>query len=128
MTDTILNYLIWFLFTIFTTTVTTILIPALSKWLSSKTQNEKLQALIADITTTVQTSVNHLEQTSVAQFKATDAWSIETQKSALQAAVDEVIENLLDTTKKTISDNGIDIQELIKRHIESYIQSKKVNG
>lgn len=125
MADTVLNYLIWFVFTILTTIITGIVIPTISKWISSKTQNEKLQAIITDITTTVQTSVNYLEQTVVAQYKATGKWNVTAQKKVLKDATDKVIKNLLDTTKKTITDNNINIQELITRHIESYIQSKK---
>lgn len=125
MADTVLNYLIWFVFTILTTIITGIVIPTISKWISSKTQNEKLQAIITDITTTVQTSVNYLEQTVVEQYKATGKWNVTAQKKVLKDATDEVIKNLLDTTKKTITDNNINIQELITRHIESYIQSKK---
>ena len=125
MADTVLNYLIWFVFAILATIITGIVIPTISKWISSKTQNEKLQAIITDIATTVQTSVNYLEQTVVAQYKATGEWNVTAQKKVLKDATDEVIKNLLDTTKKTITDNNINIQELITRHIESYIQLKK---
>lgn len=62
MTDTIMNELICLIFSIVAAVASSVLIPALSAWLRSKTENEKLQAVISDITTTVQTSVNKYEQ------------------------------------------------------------------
>mgnify|MGYP001046799162 FL=1 len=125
MTSTIINYLIWLVFTLLTTIITTILIPLLSKWIISKTQNEQLKAVIADITETVRTSVNYLERTSVAKYKSDGNWDIKSQREVLNIAVNEVMNNLLDTTKKTIKDNNINIYDLIVRHIESYIRSNK---
>lgn len=125
MTSTIINYLIWLVFTLLTTIITTILIPLLSKWIISKTQNEQLKAVIADITETVRTSVNYLEQTSVAKYKSDGNWDIKSQREVLNIAVNEVMNNLLDTTKKIIKDNNINIYDLIVRHIESYIRSNK---
>ena len=125
MTSTIINYLIWLVFTLLTTIITIILIPLLSKWIISKTQNEQLKAVIADITETVRTSVNYLERTSVAKYKSDGNWDIKSQREVLNIAVNEVMNNLLDTTKKTIKDNNINIYDLIVRHIESYIRSNK---
>lgn len=125
MTSTIINYLIWLVFTLLTTIITIILIPLLSKWIISKTQNEQLKAVIADATETVRTSVNYLERTSVAKYKSDGNWDIKSQREVLNIAVNEVMNNLLDTTKKTIKDNNINIYDLIVRHIESYIRSNK---
>ena len=125
MTDTILNYIILLLITAVTGIISSVLLPALSKWLCSKTENVQIQTLISDITTTVATSVNMMEQKSVCQYKADNNWNKKTQQIVLQDAVNDVISNLLETTKQSIKDNNIDIQKLIERHIESYIRSKK---
>lgn len=51
-------------------TLTTIIIPAIANWLKYKTQHQKLQSVIDDITVTVTSSVDMLEQTVVNQLKA----------------------------------------------------------
>ncbi|MBO5017055.1 MAG: hypothetical protein J6C92_14785 [Bacteroidaceae bacterium] len=125
MTDTIVNELICLVFSILAAVISSILVPALSAWLKSKTENEKLQALISDITTTVQTSVNKYEQTAVANLKAAGAWDAESQHDVLECAVNEVVDNLLDSTKRSFINNGIEVSEVVERYIESYIYSKK---
>ncbi len=125
MRDTIINELICLVFSVLTIVISSILIPALAAWLKSKTENEKLQAVISDITTTVATSVNKYEQTAVAKLKEAGEWNAESQRSVLESALDEVITNLLDTTKDTLKENYLDVSEVIERHIESYIQSNK---
>lgn len=105
--------------------ISSVLVPELSSWLKSKTENEKLQAVISDITTTVQTSVNKYEQTAVARLKAAGEWNAESQRAVLESAVNEVITNLLDTTKRTFINNDIEVSDVIERYVEAYIQSKK---
>ena len=51
MTDTIMNELVCLIFSILAAFISSVLVPALSAWLKSKTENEKLQAQISDITT-----------------------------------------------------------------------------
>lgn len=125
MRDTIINELICLVFSVCTLVISSILIPTLAAWLKSKTANEKLQAVISDISTTVATSVNKYEQTAVAKLKASGEWNAESQRAVLESALDEVIANLLDTTKDTLKDNYLDVSEVVERYIESYIQSKK---
>lgn len=125
MKEIVLDYLVWFFVSIFTTIITSVLLPALANWLKSKTANESLQSVITDLTTTVQTAVNHYEQTMVVTLKKYGKWDSDAQRNVLESAVEEVIANLLDTTKKALEDNGQDIQNVVIRYIESYIQSKK---
>lgn len=125
MTDTIINELVCLIFSILAAFISSVLVPALSAWLKSKTENEKLQATISDITTTVQTSVNKYEQTAVARLKEAGEWNAESQNAVLENAVNEVVTNLLDTTKKSFINNGIDVSDVVERYIESYIQSQK---
>lgn len=105
--------------------ISSVLVPELSSWLKSKTENEKLQAVISDITTTVQTSVNKYEQTVVAKLKSAGEWNAESQRAVLESAVNEVITNLLNTTKRTFINNGIKVSGVVDRYVEAYIQSKK---
>ena len=125
MMTTITNELICLIFSILAAVISSVLVPALSAWLKSKTENEKLQAIISDITMTVQTSVNKYEQTVVARLKAAGEWNAESQRAVLESAVNEVITNLLDTTKRTFINNGIEVFDVIERYVEAYIQSKK---
>lgn len=125
MKEIALDYLVWFFISIFTTIITSVLLPTLANWLKSKTANESLQSVITDLTTTVQTAVNHYEQTMVVTLKKYGKWDSDAQCKVLESAVEEVISNLLDTTKKTLEDNGQDIQNVVTRYIESYIQSQK---
>lgn len=50
MVTTITNELICLIFSILAAVISSVLVPALSSWLKSKTENEKLQAIISDIT------------------------------------------------------------------------------
>lgn len=121
--NTILDYLIWLLTSTIAAIVSCVLLPKLSAWISSKTENEKLKAAISDITTTVQTTVDQLEQTMVSQYKKQGRWDLDAQKEVLSAAVEEITSNLLDSTTDMLEKNGVDIQKLILRYIESYIES-----
>lgn len=125
MWETVLNSLVWMTISVFATIITSVVLPAFANWLKSKTENEKLQVLISDITATVQTAVNHYEQTTVSILKKCGEWDSDAQRAVLESAVNEVITNLLDTTKKALEDNGQDIYDVVTRYIESYIQSQK---
>lgn len=125
MCETVLNSLIWMTISVFATIITSVALPAFADWLKSKTENEKLQALISDITTTTQTAVSYYEQTAVYTLKKDHAWNSETQREVLENAVDDVVSNLLDTTKQAIEDNRQDIYDVVTRYIESYIHSQK---
>lgn len=125
MWETVLNSLIWMTISVFAAIITSVVLPAFANWLKSKTENEKLQVLISDITATVQTAVNQYEQTTVSTLKKCGEWDSDAQRNVLESAVNEVITNLLDTTKETLESNGQDIYDVVTRYIESYIQSQK---
>lgn len=125
MTETILNYLILFIITGLAAIITTVLLPKLNQWLKSKTENEKLQSVISDITTTVRTTVDELEQTMVSKYKEQGKWDVEAQKQVLSEAVQKVISGLLNSTKETLEENGVDVLNLIIRYIEAYIKKEK---
>ena len=112
-------------FTVISATITIVLLPAVAAWLKSKTHNEQIKSIIADITSAVSTCVDHSEQTIVSQLKAEQNWNKDTQKKVLDTVTQNVIDSLLETTKRIVADNGIDIETLVVQHIEAYIQSKK---
>lgn len=125
MLETIVTSVIGLLFTVLAAIITSILIPALSSWLKSKTENEKLKSAINDITQTVKTSVDYLEQTAVNQLKTDGKWNSDAQVEVLSTAVSEVISNLTSSTAEYVKTEQIDLDGLVTRYIESYIQSKK---
>lgn len=125
MWEAILNGLVWITSSVFATIITSVIVPSFANWLKSKTENEKLQVLISDITATVQTAVNHYEQTTVSTLKKCGEWDSDAQREVLESAVNEVITNLLETTKATFESNGQDIYDVVIRYIESYIHSQK---
>lgn len=108
-------------------TLTTIIIPAIANWLKYKTQHQKLQSVIDDITVTVTSSVDMLEQTVVNQLKADGKWDSKSQAEVLQSAITEVVNGLSRTTYQILKSESADIEALIKRYIEAYIQSKKID-
>lgn len=125
MWDEIISAIISIVVTVVGTAITAILIPAATTWLKSRTQNQKLQTVIDDLTVTVQSSVDMLEQTVVAQLKADGKWDTAAQARVLDDAVTEVLNGLNASTYNIIAAENTDIQALVKRHIEAYINSKK---
>lgn len=127
MWDTILSAIISIAVTAVSTVVTAVLIPAAASWLKAKTRNQKLQSVIDDITVTVQTSVDMIEQTVVNQLKADGKWNATAQSQVLESAVTEVIDGLTQSTYEMLKSENADVEWLVKRHIEAYIQSKKTD-
>jgi hypothetical protein len=84
-----------------------------------------MQSYVQDITMTVATTVNCLEQTMVAQYKNDGNWNKETQQKVLDAAVKQVMDSVTMQTKQLIEDQRIDMQALVTRYIESYIIQQK---
>ena len=125
MSEIILKYLIAGAITIISSIITSVLLPAISAWIQSKIQNERMQSYVQDITMTVATTVNCLEQTMVAQYKNDGNWNKETQKKVLDAAVKQVMDSVTMQTKQLIVDQCIDMQALVTRYIESYIIQQK---
>ena len=116
------------MFTILTTVVVSVLLPAVTAWLKSKTNNEKIQAVIADISAAVVTCVDYAEQTIVPVLKEKDEWNSDTQIDVLNTVTSNVMDTLLETTKQIIEKNGINLEELVAQKIEAYILSKKTSA
>ena len=68
-----------------------------------------------------------LEQTVVNQLKADGKWDSKSQAEVLQSAITEVVNGLSRTTYQILKSESTDIEALIKRYIEAYIQSKKTD-
>lgn len=126
MSETIINALVELTMSVVFLLISTVVIPTVFAWLKSKTENEKMKAVIGDIEKTAQTSVDMIEQTMVKQFKADGEWDIKTQKQVLEAAVSEVVENLTASTVKYLQSENTNIRDIATRYIESYIASKKL--
>lgn len=114
--------------TITSAIITTVLLPLLAQWLTSKTTNQKLQTAIRDLTQTVATVVDCTEQTMVSQLKADNRWNYETQSQVLNYAVEHIIENLSTSTTKWLEDNSTNITATVQQYVEAYIFSKKQEG
>ena len=125
MKDVIITRVIELIFTVLSAVITIVLLPAITTWLKSKTQNAKIQAVITDISAAVATCVDHAEQTMVTALKEKNEWTSETQTDVLDTVVNNVVDILLESTKQTIADNGIDLENMIAQRVEAYIQSKK---
>ena len=120
------DILVWFLGLV-GTVVTGILIPFVTNWLKSKTDNANLQYIIDELSQTVQTSVNHVNQTFVNQLKADGKFDADNQAKALKMAVEESVNSLTAKTVKLLGKEGIDIETLIIKYIEAAIAEKKTN-
>lgn len=127
MKEQIISKVIELVFTVLATVIVSVLLPAVKAWLQSKTDNERIKAVISDVTSAVATCVDHAEQTMVAVLKADDHWDEETKITVRDTVIENVINSLLDSTKTIIENNNIDLEALISQHIEAYIQSKKVS-
>ena len=121
LTETILNHLIELVFTL----ISAVIVPAIFAWIKSKIRSEKLAAMLTDVENAVIKSVDYVEQTYVSEMKSSDNWGTDAQKIAMGTAVDNAMRMLLESTKRTILDNGLDIKEYVVSNIEAYIQSKK---
>lgn len=121
MKEVLMNHIVDLVFTI----VSVILVPMLSAWLKSKTQNERLKSMIEDIEVNVQSCVDYAEQTVVPELKKSGKWDSVTQKTVLTDTVHRICESILDSTKKTLESNKIDIVSYVTSHVEAYIINKK---
>ena len=121
MKEIIMQNLVSLVFSI----ISIILLPMLSNWLKSKTQNERLKSMITDVESNVKTCVDYVEQVMVSGMKHDNEWTDEAKKMVLQECVSRICDSILDSTKQTLQDNQIDITDYITSHVEAYIQSKK---
>ena len=125
MNDVIVTKLIECAFTILTIVITSVLLPALTAWLKSKTNNEKLKGMVDDISQTVRTCVDCCEQTTVATLKKSGKWDAETQADVRNSVILQTLDCLLSSTKTYAEANDINLNVIVEQYIEAYIQSKK---
>lgn len=123
MINEIIKYVVMFVITVMSGAITTVVLPALSGWLKSKTNSEMIRSAIDELAQTTGTTVDYIEQTVVSEMKQENNWNADTQKEVLQLAVSTVLSGLTDATKKTMESGNA--YETVKRYIEAYIQSKK---
>lgn len=116
--------LVWFL-GIVGTVITSILIPFITSWLKAKSNNEKVKYVIDELSNTTQISVDYIQQTMVNQLKADGKFDEESQKTALKLATNICLENLSANVKKILSKDGIDLESIVKKYIESAVLNNK---
>lgn len=119
------NYIIIWLLGLVGTLITTVLLPCLANYIKSKTQNEKLQSMIEELSSVVASSVNYVNQTFVEQLKKDGCFDKEKQQEALAQATSLVFQTLTEKTKQFVQDSNIDLQLLIEKKIESYLFESK---
>lgn len=117
--------IITWLLGLLSTIITTVLLPYFVSWLKSKTESENLKYIIDEITQTVSDSVNYTNQVFVDQLKKDGKFNAEKQKEALKMSLDYTIDSLTNKTKQIISKNGLDLENVIIKYIESEIRKNK---
>ena len=119
-----MEILMWFL-GILSTLITSVLVPFLASWLKSKTNNENLQYVITELSQTVATSVDYVNQTFVDQLKADGEFNKDNQEKALKLALNMCLNSLSDKAVKILGKEGIDLESIITKYIESAIANSK---
>lgn len=107
------------------TIITTVLLPLFVKWIQTKIKNEKLNYAFSELSETVITAVDYVQQTFVDQLKKDGKFDSEAQKEAMKKALNYAIVTITDTTKKIIESENIDLEALIEKYIESAILKSK---
>lgn len=124
-TQTLVNTLIEMGALIITTVITVVVLPYIKQWLTTKVKDEKYRTAISEVFEQVNISVNYIEQTVVNQLKKDGKWNTETQKDALNKAIDSVLASLSDSTIDYLKSNMDDVPKYIATQIESAIISNK---
>lgn len=114
--------------TILSAVITTVVLPLVAQWLISKTNNQKIQSAITEITQLVATTVSYVEQVWVQNYKKNGTWDDEAKEQVLEVAINAIIENLSQSTTKWLEKTSNDPQELISHYIEAYIINNKQEG
>lgn len=124
-TTNISNELIIWVSSVLCTLITAVLLPLITSALKSKIKNNRWANVIDEITKAVSTSVDCVQQTMVEQLKADGKFDRENQQKALKKAMELTLQSLSNATKKAISDENIDIEQMLVKYIESAIINKK---
>ena len=98
---------------------------ALTAWLNTKIENEKVAKYLTAITSIVGTSVKEVFQTYVEALKKGNGFTAECQKKALDLALSKAKAALNDDLIGYISSTYGDIEQFLISQIESTIYSLK---
>lgn len=118
------NVLMWAL-SLLGTIITSVLLPIVVKLITAKIKNEKLKYVVEDISNCVITSINYTNQTYVEALKAAGKFDANAQKEAKTQAINYTFEQLTESSKRIISSEGIDLQNMIEKQIEAKIAESK---
>lgn len=98
-----------------------VVIPAAAEYIREKTESETIKFAMTELESTASKVVDDIEQTIVRQYKSDGEWNIETQKCALNKAVDDMIHRLSLKTTEVVENHGIEIDKLVVSYIQSRI-------
>lgn len=118
------NILMWAL-SLLGTIITSVILPLLVKYLSTKIKNEKLSYVANELSTTIINAVDYTNQTFVNQLKLDGKFDEKAQKQARLTAINYAFDCLTESSKHIISAEGIDLYSLLERKIEAQIAQKK---
>lgn len=125
MNSQVSNEILSWVLSLVSTIITAVLLPLLVDWLKTKVKSKNLEYVITELSHTVGTSINYVNQTFVEQLKTDNKFDKEKQKEALTLAFKQVWSNLTAKTKDILSKEGIDAQALIIQYIEAAIAESK---
>lgn len=97
-------------------------------FISTKITNENARKLAEAATSIVSSVVRATYQTYVEGIKGTEAWTAETQKKALQNAIDAAKAQMSSSVKSYIEENFGNLDSWLTSQIEATIYSLKANN
>lgn len=97
----------------------------LTTWLRTKIKNKKIAELLSSILNIVTNAVKVVYQTYVENIKGTDEWTVDTQKKALQMALEEAKKQLSKDTIKFIEDTYGNLDDYLTNLIEATLYNLK---
>ena len=117
-------------------TLVGIILTGLASWLvawltsliNTKIKDEKLRSCFNSALEVVGRTVKVTYQTFVSNMKGTDKWTDETQKEALQMAIDAARSQLSTEIQSYIVQNGTSIDEWLRQQIEAQIYNLKAQN
>ena len=124
ISNEVLNQIIEAVVGILALVITGVILPKVRGLIIAKTNKVETENAVNEIFMQVDTAVDYVEQTMVNQLKKDGKWNSETQKEALNKAIDVVLANLSQTTLNYLQKNCKDIVKTIANYIESNILKK----
>lgn len=96
-----------------------VVIPAVADFIKEKTESETIKFAMDELENTAVKVVDEIEQTVVKQYKSDGEWNAETQKAALNKAVDDMIRRLSLKTTEVVENHGVEIDKLVVSYIQA---------